>query len=303
MKLLISGASGLLGKRLTQHFETTGATVLPITRVSSDLPKEASVAWNPTSGWFDTDQMEHADAIIHLAGENVAEGRWSVAKKKRILSSRVTGTQQIVNAISKLERPPKILFNASGTGFYGDSDQEPRDESHPAGKGFLASVCVAWEKEATKVAGYGVRPILLRFGVILDPDGGALKKMLLPFRMGLGGRIGTGEQFFPWISAPEIPRILETLIHSSPNVVGPINMVAPQQVTNRDFTQALASYLRRPAVIPVPKFAIKMLFGEMGTEMLLGSCRPVPKVLESIPYSFLHPTLASTLKTLLPKNP
>jgi uncharacterized protein (TIGR01777 family) len=301
MKLLISGASGLLGKRLTRHFETSGATVLSITRVSSDLPTETSVAWNPTSGWLDTDQMEGADAIIHLAGENVAEGRWSVAKKKRILSSRVAGTQQIVSAIAKLETPPKILFNASATGFYGHSERELCDESHAAGKGFLASVCVAWEKEATKVAAYGVRPILLRFGVILDSDEGALKKMLLPFRIGLGGRLGTGEQFFPWIAAPEIPRILETLIHQTPDQAGPINMVTPQQVTNMEFTQALASHLHRPAVIPVPEFAIKMLLGEMGTEMLLGSCRAVPKVLESIQYPFLHPTLESTLQTLLPR--
>jgi uncharacterized protein (TIGR01777 family) len=301
MKLLISGASGLLGKRLTHHFETIGATVLPITRVTSDLPTKTSVAWNPTSGWLDTEQMEGAEAIIHLAGENVAEGRWSAAKKDRILSSRVVGTHQIVSAIAKLNAPPKILFNASGTGFYGHSEQELRDESHPAGKGFLASVCVAWEKEATKVATYGVRPILLRFGVILDPDGGALKKMLLPFRMGLGGRIGTGEQFFPWIAAPEIPQILETLILQAPNQVGPINMVAPQQVTNREFTQALASHLHRPAVIPVPEFAIRMLLGEMGEEMLLGSCRPVPKVLESIRYPFLHPTLESSFQSLLPR--
>ena len=301
MKLLISGASGLLGKRLTHYFEKTGATVLPITRVSSDLSTESSIAWNPTSGWLDIEQMEGANAIIHLAGENVAEGRWSNAKKNRIHSSRVVGTQQIVSAIGKLKSPPKIFFCASGTGFYGHSERELRDESHPTGKGFLASVCVAWEKEASKVTAYGTRPILLRFGVILDPDGGALKKMLLPFRMGLGGRIGSGNQFFPWIAAPEIPRILDTLIHSSPNLNGPINMVAPQQVTNLEFTHALASHLHRPTMIPFPEFAIKMLLGEMGTEMLLGSCRPVPKVLESIQYPFLHPTIKSTLQNLLPR--
>lgn len=301
MKLIISGASGLLGSRLTSYFEKAGASVLPISRVPSDLPSKSSVAWNPKTGWFDTEQMEGADAIIHLAGENVGDGLWTKAKKERILSSRIKGTEQIVNAISKLNKPPKILFSASATGFYGHSGSDRRDESLPSGNGFLASVCVAWENEANKVAAYGVRPVLLRFGVILDPAGGALKKMLLPFRLGLGGRIGNGSQLFPWIAAPEIPQIIETLIQSARPLSGPINMVAPQQVTNLGFTQALAAHLHRPAVFPLPEFAVKTIFGEMGEEMLLGSCRAVPSVLESLPYSFAYPTLETTFQSLLPR--
>ena len=302
MKILISGARGLLGKRLSCFFKDTGSTVLPITRVATDQAIDAGVAWNPQTAWFDRHSMENAEAVIHLAGENVGDGLWTKGKKERIFASRIEGTQQLVSAIAKLEHPPKTLFCASATGFYGYTGDLERLEHDAAGEGFLATVCAAWENEANKVAPLGTRPILLRFGVILDPAGGALKKMILPFRIGLGGRIGSGQQYFPWIAGPEIPHIIDALIHRYPDLTGPVNMVAPQSVTNAAFTQALASHLRRPALLPFPAFMVKTLFGKMGREMLLGSCRAIPSVLSKTDYSFAYPSLEATFDAILPKD-
>ncbi len=298
MKILISGASGLLGSQLKRFFKESGAQVFPITRVVANGSITNGVAWNPSTGWFDCQAMEGTDTVIHLAGENVATGPWTKRKKARIHSSRVQGTGQLVSAISQLKNPPKTFFCASATGFYGNTGEVECRETHTAGKGFLASVCVDWEREAQKARTDSTRVVLLRFGVILDPSGGALKKMLLPFRLGLGGRIGSGKQYFPWIAAPEIPRIIDSLIHHYPNLSGPVNMVAPQAVTNAIFTKTLARHLKRPALIPVPELAVKALFGEMGKEMFLGSCQAIPSALEQAGYSFAYPNLDATFQSL-----
>lgn len=301
MKMLISGAGGLLGKRLCAYFRSQSAEVLPIVRVHSDQSSKTGAAWNPQSGWFDLNRMEKADVVIHLAGDNIAKGRWTLAKKERIRASRVNGTTQLAKALSHLRLPPRHFFCASAVGFYGNSKSQPRTETDAAGKGFLASVCVDWENATLPATRAGIPTKLLRFGAILDPAGGALGKMLLPFRLGLGGRLGSGKQFFPWIAAPEIPQIIEFLAQQPASSLAPVNVVAPQIVTNGEFTQALAQHLRRPAWIPVPEFVIRSAFGEMGREMLLSGCPALPQELVEKGYLFRYPTLDACFKAILPR--
>ncbi len=299
MKVLISGASGFLGRQLTAHFQSGGHTVLPIQRVRTPDPLPDAVAWHAASDWLDLSAMDGAEVVIHLAGENIANGRWTRAKRQRILNSRVNGTQQLVQALEQVSHRPKTFLCASATGYYGSSD-EPRRESDPPGTDFLASVCVAWEDAARMATRLGIRTLSLRFGVILDPSGGALRKMRLPFQLGLGGRLGSGKQYFPWIAAPEIPLILDYLLECE--LSGPINFVAPQAVTNATFTRTLARHLHRPAVIPLPAFAIGMLFGEMGKATLLSSCQATPSALTEHGYPFRYPTLDDALATIWPKG-
>lgn len=301
MKMLISGAGGLLGKRLCAYFRSQSASVFPIVRVHSDQSSETGAAWNPQSGWFDLNRMEEADIVIHLAGDNIAKDRWTPAKKKRIHASRVDGTTQLANALSCLRLPPRRFFCASAVGFYGHSESQPRTETDAAGKGFLASVCVDWENAIFPATAAGIPTTLLRFGAILDPAGGALGKMLIPFRLGLGGRLGSGKQFFPWIAAPEIPQIIKFLAQQPSTTSGPVNVVAPQIVTNGEFTRALARHLRRPSWFPVPEFVIRNAFGEMGREMLLSGCPVLPQALVEKGYVFRYPTLDACFKAVLPR--
>lgn len=301
MKMLVSGAGGFLGKKLCDYFRSQSANVLPIVRVRSDQSSETGAAWNPRSGWFDLNRMEASDIVIHLAGDNIAEGRWTTAKKERIRASRVDGTTQLANALSHLQLPPRRFFCASAVGFYGNSKSQPRTETDAAGKGFLASVCVDWENATLPATAARIPTTLLRFGVILDPVGGALGKMLIPFRLGLGGRLGSGKQFFPWIAAPEIPQIIEFLAQQPSIASGPVNVVAPQIVTNGEFTRALAQHLRRPAWFPVPEFVIRGAFGEMGREMLLSGCSVLPQALVEKGYVFRYPTLDDCFKVILPQ--
>ena len=294
MKIALSGSTGLVGARLASFLAAAGHSVIPIKRVHQDTSSPSSVAWNPSSAYLDLKALEGLDAIIHLAGDNVASGRWTKAKKDRIRSSRVVGTRQLVRALTQLAQPPQHFFCASAVGVYGDAGATECDETSLAGDGFLASVCQDWEAEANRVAEIGIRPVLLRFGVILDPAGGALKRMLLPFRLGLGGRLGSGQQFLSWIAAPEIPPIIAFLLEQD-NLSGPINMVAPSPLTNADFTATLAKHLRRPAIIPVPAIIIRLLMGEMGQDMLLSSCRALPSKLLDAHYSFQFPTVSSYL--------
>ncbi|MCS1410128.1 MAG: Epimerase family protein [Verrucomicrobia subdivision 3 bacterium] len=302
MKVLISGTSGLLGRRLTDHFASQQADAIPIVRVLSDKASQSGAAWNPQSGWFDLEAMEGSDVFIHLAGENIGAGRWTAARKERIRMSRVKKTTQLTTALAQLQSPPKHFLCASGTGFYGDSGSQPRPEDALAGNGFLASVCVDWEKAALQATVAGIHTHLLRFGMILDPAGGALRKMLLPFRLGIGGRIGSGKQFFPWIAAPEVPHIIDFLLQQPSTVSGPINVVAPQAITNTEFTQILARHLRRPAFFPVPGLVVRTIFGEMGQEMLLSGCRAVPQALANRAYPFRYPTLDACLQAILPRH-
>ena len=292
MKILISGASGLLGTALTKHFRATGNEVQPLRRSSTAT---APPYWNPDQATIELGDFTDMDVVIHLAGENIAAGRWTDAKKNRIFDSRVKGTKLLANALAALERKPHTFISASATGYYGDCEKCTFDEGSRNGEGFLASVCDAWENATVSAENAGIRVIHSRFGVILSTQGGALQKMLLPFKMGLGGRIGHGKQYVSWISLPEIIRAFTFLIQT-PHLSGPVNLVSPNTATNAEFTKVLGKVLHRPALLPIPKFMIHLLFGEMGEALLLSSSRVLPDKLQKAGYDFEFPELKSALR-------
>jgi hypothetical protein len=236
--------------------------------------------------------------VVHLAGENIASGRWTSRRKAEIRRSRVEGTRRLCESLARLARPPKVLVSASAIGFYGDRRDEILREDTPPGTDFLAGVCREWEAATEAASRAGVRVVQVRFGVILSPAGGALKQMLLPFKLGMGGRIGNGAQFMSWITLDDaVGATNHALITGS--LVGPVNAVAPAPVTNSEFTRTLARVLRRPALAPIPAFAARLAFGELADALLLSSARVIPTKLEGSGYRFRHPELESALKHLL----
>jgi len=255
------------------------------------------IPWHPKQGQVDASLLEGFDAVIHLAGENIA-GRWNPAKKARIRISRIASTRFLAETLAGLRHPPTVFACASAIGYYGNRGDELLTEESSNGTGFMAEVCRDWEAATAPAQTAGIRTVNLRFGVVLDPSAGALHEMLLPFRLGLGGRIGSGNQFWSWISLLDtIAAILHTLEH--PDLHGPINIVAPHPVRNHEFTAALAAVLHRPAVLPVPAFALRMFLGEMADEALLASVRVEPKKLVESSFEFLHPDLRQVLRELL----
>ncbi len=252
---------------------------------------------------LDPQALEGADAVIHLAGANLAARRWTAQYKQEILQSRVQGTRRLVNALEGLKRPPRVLICASATGFYGNRPMtEPCDESAPSGNGFLAQVCQAWEAEALKASASGIRTVTLRFGAVLSQDGGMLAKVLPVFRLGLGGTLGNGHQPLSWVSIFEIPHIVEHVL-ACESLAGPLNCCSPHPVSNKEFTAALGAVLRRPAVVPVPAFVLRLILGEMADEVLLKGAAAVPAALLTCGYKFRCPDLESTLREALnPKN-
>lgn len=296
MKILIAGSSGLIGKQLTSFLTAAGHQVVPLVR----YPDVDGIYWQPKKGELDYRKLEGFDAIINLAGENIASGRWTEKKKQKIRDSRVLSTRTLAEALIKMENPPKVWINGSATGYYGDGNDRIFDESSPPGKGFLAMVCDEWEAATKPAIDAGIRVVNLRTGMVLTPTGGALERMLTPFQLGVGGVLGTGRQYMSWISIDDEIRIIDyCLTH---DIRGPVNAVSPQPVTNRAFTKTLGRVLRRPTLIPMPKFLVKWIFGEMGEELLLTSTRVVPRKLEENGYSFIHSNLEETLKTLLGKK-
>jgi len=260
-------------------------------------PGTGEISWDPEAGILDAAALAAFDAVIHLAGENIAAGRWSRARKGRILNSRVRGTQLLAGAIASAQKPPKVFISASAVGYYGDRGSEAISEENGPGTGFLAEVCVAWEKAAA-VAGNATRVVLLRLGVVLAAEGGALARMLPPFRLGIGGKIGSGDQYMSWIALDDLVEIILFALESS-SLQGPVNAVAPMPVTNQDFTRTLARVLRRPAVMSVPALLIKILFGEMGQDVLLSSTRVQPARLTATGYRFRFRELEPALRRLL----
>ncbi len=284
MKIAVSGSSGLVGSALTPFLTTGGHQVRPIRRCSA------------TECFWEETELD-ADAVVHLAGENIS-GRWTPDKKRRIRSSRVEGARALCQWISKQKCPPKVLVCASASGYYGHRNQELLDEQSSPGESFLAETTQAWEKAAAEIQEQGIRLVLLRFGIILSPRGGALARMLPPFRCGLGGRVGDGRQYWSWISIDDVlGAIYQALMTEA--LTGPVNAVAPQPVTNAEFAAILGEVLHRPAVFPLPAAAVKAVFGEMGNELLLSSARVVPKQLLASGYRFRHPGLAAALRHLL----
>jgi uncharacterized protein (TIGR01777 family) len=254
--------------------------------------------WDPAKGAIDRAALEGLDAVIHLAGENIAAARWTEEQKARILNSRVKGTELLSDAVAGLSNPPKAFVAASATGYYGNRGDESLDESSSAGNNYLARVCIPWEKATEAASRAGIRVTNLRFGVVLSADGGALAKMIGPFKLGLGGRMGSGRQYMSWIELSDVVGAVNHVL-ATESLQGPVNVVAPKPVTNAEFTAALGTVLSRPTFFNMPAFAVRMAFGEMGDELLLGSTRAYPKGLLESGYKFHFAELEPALMHLL----
>jgi len=296
MNILVTGASGLVGSALASSLTSTGHGVTRLVRRQLHSGEKAA-RWDPLAGTIDASAFEGVDAVVHLAGENIAE-RWTAAKKVNIRDSRIKGTQVLCEALARLASPPKVLVSASAIGYHGDRGEEPLSEESAPGRGFLAEVCRAWEATTEPARQTGLRVVQLRFGVVLSPAGGALAKILPPFRLGLGGMLGSGRQYMSWIALDDaIGAIQHAIVTDS--LQGPINAVAPQAVTNQEFTKTLGKVLGRPTVVPLPAFATRLMFGEMADELLLASARVQPAKLLASGYRFRYPELEGALRHLL----
>ena len=295
MKLLMTGATGLVGKALCRSLKNEGHAIVALSRTPDParVPQaDAVFAWQPEAGMPPAAAFAGVDGVIHLAGESVAARRWDDEHKRRVRDSRVLGTRHLVEAMQSLAAPPKVFISASAVGFYGDRGDEVLDEDSPPGRGFLSEVCVEWEREAQRAAEFGARVTLLRIGVVLSPQGGALAQMLPIFRLGLAGKLGNGRQWFPWIHLDDVVGIIRfTLEHS---VSGPRNVAAPGIVTNAEFTDALAQALHRPAFFAAPAFGLKLVMGEMAA-VVLASQRAVPQAALKAGYRFRYPELRPAL--------
>ena len=292
MKILIAGSSGFIGQYLVHYFRSQGNQVVRLLRWMHDSHERDVIFWNESGQGLNAADLEGYDVVINLAGENIA-GRWTKAKKQAILNTRVNSTKALVQVLTTLKFPPKVYLNASAIGFYGNRGSQVVDESSSLGSGFLASVCSQWE-EAAKKAEPVTRVVLLRFGVVLSKNGGALKQMLPAFKWGLGGIIGSGEQFMSWIGIEDVAAICQFVIQT-PSISGPVNVVAPNPVTNDTFTKTLGKVLRRPTFLPLPAFLARFILGEMADEMLLSSTRVSPKKLLDAGYVFITPEIEAAL--------
>jgi len=301
MEIIVSGATGLVGKALCAALETSGHTLRRLVRNASPLSPQA-IYWDPENGVLAPESLEGADAVVHLAGEPVAAGRWTAARKARIRGSRVKGTQLLCERLAACSAPPKALISASAIGYYGSRGDEVLNESSAPGEGFLPDVCRDWEA-ATGVAGAaGIRVVSLRLGLVLSPTGGALAKMLPPFKLGLGGTLGGGA---PWMSWIHIDDLVAAIIHSltDESLQGPVNAVAPAPVTNKTFTKTLGRVLGRPTVFPVPSPILRIALGEMADALLLASARVTPARLIDGDFAFRFPELEAALRDATGANP
>lgn len=296
MKILISGSSGLVGAALKSYLLGKGHQVYSLVRRPSE--NSMHIYWNSTKQQIEDNSLEGLDAIVHLAGESIANNRWNDSVKQKIRDSRVDGTKTLCDALANLKCPPQVLVTASAIGFYGTQVETPVDEDAPKGNGFLADVCAEWEAATKAAKDKGIRVAHSRFGVILSPKGGALKKMLLPFQMGLGGKIGSGKQIMSWVALHDVVRAIDHIIQTK-SLVGPVNVVSPRSVTNKEFTKTLGKALSRPTLFPMPAFAAKLAFGEMADELLLSSVDVKPKALLESGFTFEKSDLLAALKYML----
>ena len=295
MRILIAGASGLVGSALIPALEANGHEV---TRLVRGAARAGEIEWHPNQDEIDPATLNGFDAIINLAGENIAEGRWTDAKKRRIHDSRVNGTHLLAEAIAKLAQKPRVFLCASATGFYGDRGDEVLDEHSESGGGFLAGVCREWERATDPALGANVRVVNLRFGPIIARGGGMMAKMLTPFKMGVGGKVGSGKQYISWVAIDDVVGTI-ILALTDESVRGPVNVVSPNPVTNEEFTKTLGEILSRPTALTIPAFAARLTFGEMADEMLLVSQRVIPKRLSEARYGFQFPGLAGAFRKYL----
>jgi uncharacterized protein len=299
MKVLVTGSSGLVGSALAPRLAAEAHQVTRLVRPKT-RPAAGQVVWDPDAGRLDPASIEGFDAVVHLAGENIASRRWSGEQKRRIRDSRVKSTRLLATTLKQLSQPPRVLVCASAVGYYGDRGDELLTEESAPGSGLLPQVCREWE-DAAELAGPAIRVVKLRFGAVLSAAGGALGRMLPPFKAGLGGILGNGRQFMSWIAVDDAIGVIEhALVDES--LCGPVNAVTPQPVTNRDFTKALGRALGRPTLFPVPSFVLRLAFGELAEALLLASARVVPARLQSSGYSFRYPDLPGALKHLLHKT-
>jgi hypothetical protein len=299
MKILVTGSTGLIGSALAQHLSGEGHTVIRLLRARA-RPGEKGILWDIQMGTLDPQPLEGLDAVVHLAGENIAAGRWTLTRKAIIRDSRVKGTRLLSETLGRLTQPPKVLVCASAMGYYGDRGDELLTEDSASGSGFLAELCREWEAASEPAAARGIRVVHLRIGLVLSAEGGALKQMLPPFKLGVGGRLGNGKQYMSWIALDDLVGVIEhALTHDT--LVGPANAATPHPVTNLEFTKTLGRVLGRPAVFPVPSFAVRLLFGEMGDALLLSSARLEPARLAASGFVFRYPQLEDALRCLLRK--
>lgn len=295
MNILITGSTGLIGNTLTEHLISLGHDVFPLHRNPVSVKHNY---WFPEKNQINIDEDLKLDAVIHLAGENIADTRWNKEKKEKILSSREAGTRLLSGTLSKLNHKPRLLISASAIGYYGDTGNQIADEETDSGTGFLSDIATRWEAATRAAEDAGIRTIHIRTGIVLSTYGGALHKMLPPFKMGLGGVIGDGQQYMSWISIRDVIKIISIML-SDESMSGPYNLVAPQPVTNEIFTKTLGRVLHRPTIIPMPASLARVMFGEMADPLLLSSSRVVPGRLNHMGYKFIDNDLYDALSHLL----
>lgn len=299
MDIVISGASGLIGTALTESLIAQGHRPIALVRRNAK-PGADEIAWDPSAGTIDSASLEGLDAVVHLAGAGIGDKKWSDDRKRVILESRTKGTSVLAEALAGLDRPPATLVSASGIGFYGSQGDKELTEDMPVGSGFLADVCAQWEGATKPAADAGIRTALARTSVVMSERGGTLKKQLLLFKLGLVGRFGPGGQWLSWISLTDEIRAIEFLLNN--DISGPVNLCAPNPVTNLEFTKTLGGVLKRPTLLPVPLFGPKLLFGsELVEELILASQRGMPSVLTTAGFTFENPTLEAALRGMLKK--
>ena len=297
MKIVISGASGLIGTQLVAKLSSSGHEVVRLVRRS---PTSGEIQWNPKSGTLDAAALEGTDAVIHLSGAGIGDKRWTDGYRKEILDSRTATTALLATTMASLSRKPSVFLSGSAIGIYGARNDEQLTEVSTHGTGFLAEVCEQWEAAAKPAVDAGIRTVYLRTGIVLSPKGGALKKLLPLFKLGVGGKFGNGKQWQSWISIDDEIGAIEHLLTA--NVSGAVNLTAPNPVTNAEFTKVLASVLKRPAIVPVPTFAPKILLGgELADALLFTGQRVIPAALNASGYMFKHTTLESAFRSLLSK--
>jgi len=302
MKVLVTGSTGLVGNTLLRDLRRAGHIVCRLVRPETKVethgaPEGFDVKWNPVTGELGGAAVG-ADAVVNLAGAPIAQGRWTPERKKLLRTSRVESTAMLVKALAKMAARPRVLISASAIGYYGSRGSEILNEESEPGGGLLAGIAKEWEAEARKAEALGIRVVLARFGVVLARDGGALQAMARPFRLGVGGRIGSGEQWMSWVTLDDVIGILRFALENGA-VRGPVNVVSPAPVRNVEFTHALAKALRRPALFPAPAFALRLLLGEMADTLLLSSQRVVPEQLQRLDYSFAQSELGAALKSII----
>lgn len=304
MRIALTGSSGLIGSALLTRFAQDGHVMTRVVRNAGvQDPQHRTTVWSPASGIIDPGGLEGHDAVVHLAGEDIAAGRWTPTRKQAIRESRIRGTRLLCETLAGLAHKPRVLITASGIGYYGNHEPDHRvDETSTRGTGFLADLVRDWEQAAAPAFAAGIRVVHTRFGIVLSPRGGALAKMLPPFKMGLGGKVGSGKQVMSWIALDDVPSVmLHAMAHGS--LSGPVNVVSPHAVTNAEFTRTLGRVLGRPTILPLPAFAARLLFGEMADALLLGGARVLPKRLEGSGYRFAYPDLEPALVHLLNQPP